>query len=616
MQSTHADPVCGMPVTDTGAEAEWEGTRYWFCSEFCRQQFLRRPFAYTDVPPGAAARPQDWSTRRVAYFSMEIALANSIPTYAGGLGVLAGDTVRSCADLGVPVVAVSLVHRRGYFRQELRDGGQVEHEARWVPEDLLSEVGPHVHVELEGRRLRIRGWRFDVTGASGHVVPVVLLDTDVPDNVVDDRRLTDRLYGGNDRDRLMQEVVLGVGGMRLLQAVGCTGLRTLHLNEGHAALAPLELLRAWRRSGDWDFGAVRRRTVFTTHTPVPAGHDRFDRTLVARVLGEFVESPVLEMLGGQEALTMTGLALNLSHYVNGVALRHREVSSQMFPQYEIHQITNGVHHRTWTAEPIKKLFDLRIPGWRDDPSMLRNAIALASGEVWEAHDEAKRALLARVLEGTGRRLRHGTLTIGFARRATAYKRSGLVLSDLARLRGMARALPIQLVFAGKAHPRDEAGKQAIRAILEAGHALGDDVPVVFLPEYDLDLALALVAGVDVWLNTPQRPQEASGTSGMKAALNGVPSLSVLDGWWREGCVEGTTGWAIGPRDSETRQSEAGDASDLYHKLETVVAPLFYGDREAWVDVMRHAMALNGSFFNTHRMVRQYAEHAYDLGQQA
>jgi len=603
-----------MPVAEgTGVLEEREGTRYRFCSEFCRQQFLRRPFAYTDVPTGTAAPPPDWSTRKVAYFSMEMALANGIPTYAGGLGVLAGDTVRSCADLAVPVVAVSLVHRRGYFHQDVGDGGQVEHEARWAPEDRLSEAGPRVQVEVEGRRLHVRGWRFDVTGSGGHVVPAVLLDTDLPDNSGDDRRLTDRLYGGGSRERLIQEAILGVGGMRLLQALGCTGLRTLHLNEGHAALAPLELLRAWRRSEDWDFGAVRSRTVFTTHTPVPAGHDRFDWALAAHVLGDLVESPVLRMLGGPDVLNMTRMALNLSHYVNGVALRHREVSSEMFPDYEIHQITNGVHHRTWTAEPIKQLFDRRIPGWRADPSMLRNAVALPGPEVWDAHQEAKDALLALVVERTGRHLRHDALTIGFARRATAYKRPGLVLSDMARLRGMARALPIQFVFAGKAHPKDDAGKRAIRSILEAGHALGEDVPVVFLPEYDLDLALALVAGVDVWLNTPQRPQEASGTSGMKAALNGVPSLSVVDGWWREGYIEGTTGWAIGPLDPDTRQSEGGDASDLYHKLETVVAPLFYADRPGWVNVMRGAMALNGSFFNTHRMVRQYAEHAYDLG---
>lgn len=612
---THVDPVCGMPVAgEGGVLLEHRGQQRWFCSEFCKQAFVRHPLAYETVLPSRAAQAADWPARHVAYFSMEVALSNEIPTYSGGLGVLAGDTLRSAADLSVPIVGVSLVHRRGYFRQEIRNDRQVEHDAPWTPEHLLAELAPQVSVEIEGRPVRLRAWQYDIAGSTGYTVPVLLLDTDVSHNHPDDRRITDHLYGGDDRTRLMQEVVLGVGGVRLLQALGCAGLRTFHLNEGHAAFAPLELLRMTDRTAGWDFASVRNRTVFTTHTPVAAGHDRFDSALVSRVLGDLVGREVLEMLGGADRLNMTHLALNLSHYVNGVALRHREVSSAMFPQYDIHQVTNGVHTRTWTSEPFMALFDRHIPGWRGDPLMLRNAMALPPDDVWGAHERAKQILFDLVEQRTGHRLRQDALTVGFARRATAYKRAALVLSDLPALRTIAKAHPLQFVFAGKAHPKDDLGKEGIRSILLAAKALGEEVPVVYLAEYDLDLALTLVSGVDVWLNTPLRPQEASGTSGMKAALNGVPSLSVLDGWWREGCVEGATGWAIGAASPDTgSDASQADAADLYRKLHQVVSPLFYGDRDGWVRIMCQAVALNASFFNTHRMVRQYMAHAYSLG---
>ena len=552
-----------------------------------------------------------WDERRVAYFSMEVALANDIPTYSGGLGVLAGDTLRSCADLQVPVVAISLTHRRGYFRQEIRDDWQFEHDAGWQPEHSLHELPARVSVSIEGRNVSVRGWRHDIVGVSGFIVPVVLLDTDVPENGTDDRHITDHLYGGDERYRLMQEVVLGIGGVRLLRAIGCTDLRTYHLNEGHAALAPLELLRTQDPSDGWDFRDVRQQTVFTTHTPVAAGHDEFDRSLVDRALGNFVPGDVLAMLGGRDRLNMTSLALNLSHYVNGVALRHREVSSQLFPLYEIQQVTNGVHAQTWTGKPFRELFDRRIPGWRGDPLMLRNALMLPDQEIWQAHQEAKDELLDVVFRRTGRRLRRDALTIGFARRATAYKRAELVLHDLPTLRAIAQERPLQLIFAGKAHRRDDRGKEAIRSILRAARETSDAIPIVYLAEYDLDLGCALTSGSDVWLNTPMRPLEASGTSGMKAALNGVPSLSVLDGWWREGCVEGATGWSIGSPDTpDGDDANRADAADLYLKLRHQIAPLFYEHHQEWVRMMKQCIALNGSFFNTHRMVRQYVLHAY------
>jgi starch phosphorylase len=320
------------------------------------------------------------------------------------------------------------------------------------------------------------------------------------------------------------------------------------------------------------------------------------------------------MLGGQERLNMTLLALNLSRYVNGVAKRHEEVSREMFPGYPINHITNGVHSWTWTCDSFKALYGRYIPGWANDPAMLRQAVSLPKEEVWVAHSEAKTRLLALVKEQTGVLLSADALTLGFARRATQYKRADLVFSDVQRLLDMVRrGYPLQFVFAGKAHPRDDGGKELIRRIVAVARQTGGQIPIVYLENYDLDLARLIVSGVDLWLNTPQRPLEASGTSGMKAAHNGVPSLSTLDGWWIEGCLEGQTGWAIGAREAGAADADSvnrRDAEDLYQKLENVIAPLFYQQRQRWLDVMRQAIALNASYFNTHRMVQQYVTNAY------
>jgi len=603
------DPVCGMPVSTSALlGATHRGRPYWFCSTGCRDAFVRDPESALQRPdPGEA--PSD--ERSIAYFSMEIALDPGMPTYSGGLGVLAGDTLRACADLRVPIVGVTLLYRAGYFSQRLDDrGGQQELPASWSPTEFVRPLAPTVTVSVEGRSVRVRAWRYDIVGSGGFPVPVLLLDTDLPDNDPADRGLAGQLYGGDDRYRLAQEIILGVGGVRFLAAAGYAGLRRYHLNEGHAALAPLELVRAAntdRPEDAWRLQETKRRCVFTTHTPVPAGHDHFDWGLVERTLGPLVPSPVLRMLGDHEGqLNMTSLALNLSAFVNGVARRHAEVSRTMFPGYGIHHITNGVHSATWTSEPWRQLFDRHLPGWRNDPAMLRNADRIPGAELWAAHAEAKGALLRAIAGRTGRALDPDALTIGFARRATAYKRADLVLSDPGRLRALARERGrLQFVFAGKAHPRDEPGKDLIRRIHAVGRALDDEIPIVYLSDYDLGLAKLVTSGVDLWLNTPQRPLEASGTSGMKAAHNGVPSLSVLDGWWIEGHVEGVTGWSIG----DVSAVSDGDAADLYAKLDRIV-PLYHRDRGGWIQIMRHAIALNASYFNAHRMVQQYVVNAY------
>lgn len=556
---------------------------------------------------------------RIAYFSMEIGVDPAMPTYSGGLGVLAGDSVRAAADLEIPVVAVTLLHRKGYFHQRLdAAGAQTELPASWSPEQILEPLEAGAVIAIEGRPVQIRVWRYIVQGITGYKVPIYLLDTAVPDNDPEDQVLTDRLYGGDSRYRLRQEAVLGIGGIAVLRALGYDRIRTYHMNEGHSGLLALALLeeRIWGRSHaaitDDDIEAVRGQCVFTVHTPVPAGHDRFPTELVRHVLGPQRTALVTEISGQTGGdFDLTYFAMSMCRNANGVSLRHGQVSREMFPQYEIGAITNGVHAGAWVSEPLAAFYDAWIPRWRIDNRYLRHAVAIPLADIRRAHSEAKQALMTEVDRRTIIRLNPEAFTIGFARRATAYKRADLLFNDLSRLSGIvASAGPLQVIFSGKAHPRDESGKAIIRRIFEVAHELRDVVRIVYLEDYDMQLARYLVSGVDLWLNTPQKPLEASGTSGMKAALNGVPSLSVLDGWWIEGHIEGVTGWSIGD-DYEPTVDERSEAHSLYDKLERTILPMFYKRPDEYAAVMRSAIAVNGSFFNAQRMMGQYLRNVYE-----
>ncbi len=611
------DLVCGMMLPlGEGLSVVYQGQEFRFCSDLCKRTFLATPERYATGSAGVAHGAPD-VTRRIAYLSMEVAADGGMPTYSGGLGVLAGDTLRSCADLKIPVVAVSLLYRRGYFEQHLDEwGNQHERPVQWEPLQFARLLSPTVRVSIEGRPVVVRAWQYDITGLTGYVIPLVLLDTNVVENTGGDRELTSDLYGGDERYRLAQEIIMGIGGVRMLRALGYTQVERFHMNEGHAALLALELLRERKQTepAAWDFDGVRRDCLFTTHTPVPAGHDQFSYELVKQMLGDTMPLEALQMLGGRDQLNMTLLALNMSTYVNGVAKRHGEVSQDMFPGYAIDSITNGIHSATWTAPSFQQLFDRHIPGWKADPFALRHAISIPAPDIWAAHVQAKTRLLEEVRKRTSLPFRDDALTIGFARRATQYKRAELVFSESSQLLDMARTVgPIQFIFAGKAHPKDEPGKEIIRRIIHIAGQLKPEIPIAYLENYDLVLAKLLTSGVDLWLNTPLRPLEASGTSGMKAAHNGVPSLSVVDGWWVEGCIEGVTGWAIGRGSSDAASQEgsgAQDARELYDKLRGVIAPLFYQDRARWSEIMRSTIAFNASFFNTHRMVQQYTANAY------
>jgi len=552
------------------------------------------------------------SGTKIAYFSMEVGLGDEMPTYSGGLGVLAGDTLRAAADRGAPLVAVTLLHRKGYFRQTLDSTGVQSEEAdEWAVTEHLVPMKEVVKVSISGQSVAIRAWRKQIVGVLGDEVPVYFLDCDLPDNDDSSRRLTDSLYGGDDRYRLAQEAVLGIGGVRMLDALGYTEVTTYHMNEGHAALLTLELIERSARAGgrdepeSEDIETVRDHCVFTTHTPVAAGHDRFPVDTALEVLGATAWGR-LRQLYSMDDLNMTKLALRHSRYVNGVARRHGEVTRDMFEGYDIEAITNGVHAATWAAASTQALFDRHIPSWRTDNQSLRYLALVPLEEIRGAHLKAKRALVEEIRQRADVSFDVDRFTIGFARRATAYKRGDLLLSDPERLKRLAKEVgPIQIVYAGKAHPHDSHGKDIIRNIVAAGSGLeDDDVRLVYLSNYGMELGGLLTAGCDLWLNTPEAPKEASGTSGMKAALNGVPSLSVLDGWWVEGHIEDVTGWSIEGGDD--------DAASLYEKLEAKILPLFYGNGDGYERVARFAMSLNGSFFNTERMVSEYSRNAYRL----
>ncbi|MGD0831043.1 MAG: alpha-glucan family phosphorylase [Terracidiphilus sp.] len=563
-----------------------------------------KPFSYETFPASGL----------VAYFSMEIAINPAMPTYSGGLGVLAGDTLRSTADLGVPLVAFSLVHRKGYFQQHLdANGTQSEDIQPWNPADFCTEEKARVTVSVEERVVTVRCWRYDMVGRYGHVVPIYLLDTDLEENSGWDRGLTDHLYGGDTNYRLQQEIVLGMGGVRMVHALGHR-VNVYHMNEGHAALLTLGLLERQLGGGplgaatETDMDQVRKNCVFTTHTPVPAGHDRFYTEQAIRILGGD-RTARLERLGCFQdgMLNMTLLALRFSRYANGVAMQHAKVSRAMFPEFAIDSITNGVHAPTWVSEPFQQLMDTHFSAWRRDTLYLRNGIDLPEQEILAAHAQNKAALLAEVAMRTKLTLDAKVLTLGFARRVATYKRATLLFTDPKRLVEIAEAAGgLQILYAGKAHPQDEPGKALIHQVVEDAARLSNDkLRIVYLENYDWNLGAMMTAGVDVWLNTPKRPYEASGTSGMKAALNGVPSLSILDGWWIEGCIENVTGWAI-----EDGADDTAEANSLYHKLESAVVPLYRDAPEGWARLMRTTLAFNGSYFNTNRMVKQYTRNSY------
>ncbi|MCD6497860.1 MAG: alpha-glucan family phosphorylase [Deltaproteobacteria bacterium] len=616
--------------------------------------------------PGWYDRREDGEGAKllVAYFSAEFGLAQCLPVYSGGLGVLSGDHLKAASDLNLPLVGLGLLYRKGYFQQYVnQDGWQQERyqsvDIHNAPATLILDGGQPLQVEVAypGRTVFAQVWRVDVGR-----VKLYLMDTHVPENNEEDQDIGDYLYGGGSEMRLKQELLLGVGGMRVIEALALHPT-VFHMNEGHSAFLALERIRQTMTHQNLDFPAARaacaRGNVFTTHTPVPAGFDLFPANLLERYLGPLTEQMAIpfdrivamgrgEPEDADEPFNMALFAARNANFVNGVSKLHGEVTKELFhhltPDTPVHEIpvtsvTNGVHHRTWCSRDMTDLLTRYLgEGWFDDPTnkeTWQHVAAIPDAELWRVHERGRaklvtvaRSMLRNQLSERGATQRDlavadeildpEVLTIGFARRFATYKRATLLFRDENRLRRLLShpRRPIQIVFAGKAHPRDEAGKRLIQKIVRFSQDPDVRRRIVFLENYHIGLARTLVAGVDVWLNTPRRPMEASGTSGMKVVYNGGLNFSVLDGWWCEGYGP-ETGWAIGAGEDydDNEYQDQVESEALYHTLENDIVPAFYDRDESdlprgWVSKMKASMAQLGPFFNTHRMVRDYHDECY------
>lgn len=558
--------------------------------------------------------------RLVAYFCMGMGINPKMPTYSGGLEVLAGDHIKAAADMELPLVAVTLLHRKGYFKQEIgEDGRQFERYPKWSPEEFMElhdSPGKIVNLRVNGDDVKIRAWQYNQIGQSGYKIPILFLDTDIEGNSVVARDFTSYLYGSDNKYRLSQEAVLGLGGAKILENLGYNKIEKFHMNEGHAALLPLYLLK--KEEGDVE--KVKKKVIFTTHTPVPAGHDKFEVSLVSEVLHDQLSDITPYCEDGK--LNMTHVALKLSNFTNGVSKKHAEVSRVMFPKYKIDSITNGVHAESKVTRHTKKLFDEHLRGWSLRPDRaLPYVFKIPDEEIIMMHRANKKDLMDFVnTMNPQANFSTDALTLTYARRFAEYKRATLLLSNIEKLVEIAgdKERPIQLIFSGKAHPQDEKGKQLIQEIIKTADDLSGIVKISFLPNYNMDIAKLLTSGSDFWLNTPRRPYEASGTSGMKALLNGVINISIDDGWVCEGIRDGVNGIIIGDKagkfnldNKDEARIDAQDAADLYNKLENVVKPMYYDDKKKLVDMMKSSIAV-GSYFTTARMVREYRELAYEM----
>ncbi|PKM91186.1 alpha-glucan family phosphorylase [Candidatus Falkowbacteria bacterium HGW-Falkowbacteria-1] len=550
---------------------------------------------------------------KVAYFSMEIALENGIKTYAGGLGVLAGDTLRSAADLGLPMLGVTLLNNLGYFKQKINDKGDQEELVSNYDFSKLKKLPNQVKVKIGRDDVSVGVWEYLIQGQGEYLVPVYLLDTNILGNLPKYSSLTGQLYGPGKDYRLMQEIILGRAGIKILQSLKHRYIKKFHINEGHGSLAAIELFLNSKEKNTADkLDEVRRKCVFTTHTPVFAGHDVFPLEFILEYQKDFPYK-LKSLVDKDKKVNMTKIGLYFSNFINGVALSHQKVSNKMFPNYPIHAITNGVHSETWTSPAFAKIYDKYIPNWRNSNLSLRNAFNIPLSTIWQAHQKSKKALLDYIYKKQKVRLEQNVFTIGFARRFTGYKRSNLLFQDIKKLLHIHKNVgEIQIIYAGKAHPNDDDGKNLIKEIFRIKDKYKSEIKIVFLEGYEMKLAKLMISGVDVWLNTPLPPNEASGTSGMKAAHNGVPHFSTLDGWWIEGYIKDKTGWAIGKKRNGTNLIELNkkDAESLYYNLEKNILPRYYGNPRKWQETMQHTIAINASFFNTERMLQQYIQENY------
>lgn len=540
---------------------------------------------------------------KVAYFSMEFALHPDIPNFAGGLGVLAADLMKSAADLELPVVGMSLIYHWDDDPKKAFD-----------PSKFMKKQSQTIIIAIEGREVEIGVWKYEVEGKTGYKVPVYFLDSFINKNKRWDRDLTKDLYDTNQYTRLCQEVILGMGGVRMLRSLGYNDIQVFHMNEGHASFLSFERLR----EEDGDLEKVKEKNVFTTHTPIPAGHDRFSYDLVRQVLSKNLPYRVEKLAGHQEFHT-TKLALRTSRVANGVSKKHAQVCKKMFPEHNFLAITNGVHHRSWVAKDMKALFDKHIPGWEDDPKLMVKALEIPDNEVKEAHRKSKKVLID-YLNKHPEFLAHEpgsmekddffdkeTLTVTFSRRFVPYKRPLLLFEMVDRLREIAYH-KLQVIYSGTCSPSDDYCNGVMHELKKLQLELRGQVKLAVFPTRNLDSAALMVAGSDVWLNNPEPPMEACGTSGMKAAMNGCINFSSPDGWWLEAMeMDEMCGWAFG---CEVSGHDVFDCEAIHNGLKEVLT-MYYKNPEEWVSRMKHSMAL-GAYFNTHRNIQEYQEKMWQI----
>jgi len=548
---------------------------------------------------------------KTAIFVMEIGIASQIPTYSGGLGVLAADLAFSFADLGLPATFVTLLSRDGYGFQKLdQESGQLDAPQPWDYARILSPTGAWASFELGNSVQRVGAWEYEIKGKAE--TSVLFLDTDFPENDKNVREATERLYEGEIWHRLLQDIILGIGGYRILKALG-RDADVYHLNESHAAFATIDLLR--------DTGspeATRQRCAFTTHTPIAAGNDAFPVAMVEEALSKYTWVDWnKESVAG--SINLSRLAAKYSGVTNAVSMKHKYVAADVIGLGNISYVTNGVYHKRWVHDELKGVYDRRLPGWQESPSLLAGATGIPVEDLAQARKSVKKAMVAMVNDRTGLRLNEGALTISVAKRVTSYKRNNMILSDSERLQRIAAEKgEVQVIMAGKAHPRDDVGKGMLADTIRRADLLNrgsQKVKVAVLENYDIEMAKLLVAGSDVWLNNPRRPLEACGTSGMKAAMNGGLNFSVHDGWWLEGGIEGVNGWGIGPRPEWKDLSapvDGEDADDMYRKLADEIIPTYYSDRARWWNMSKTSIATVGPLFNSYRMAEDYVTKVYSL----
>ena len=539
---------------------------------------------------------------KIAYFSAEIGLSSSLPTYSGGLGVLAGDHIKASADAGIEMLGISLLYKEGYFKQLLdKEGNQKEEYPRFELGDNLSLLPNKFSIKIRGREVWIQAYEYLHTSETGHIIPIYFLDTDIDENISEDRMITLRLYSGDKNHRILQESILGFGGIRFLDAYDFDSIEKFHMNEGHSSFLTLALLEKYKKNEE----KVKSMCHFTTHTPVAAGHDNFSTERCSNILNSLMPNDLNLPSIKDNRLHMTELGLYYSNTANGVSKLHGKVAQDQFPDFDIDYITNGVYHPHWIGDSFAQLFNDYFKNWKMDPNLLLNVDNIDNEKIISAHKQQKDELINYANLFTENKLSSDVLTIGFARRAAEYKRAGLIFSNVEKLIEIGSG-KIQMIFSGKAHPNDIKGKQIIKEVVNNAHQLVDEVNIVFLENYNMHLGRLITSGVDLWLNTPIRPNEASGTSGMKAALNGVPNFSVIDGWWAEGCKDNENGWAIGSPDS---CNDIADAESLYFKLENQIINTFYNDKIKWTQIMKNSIK-TGVDFTAHRMVNDYKDKFY------